>query len=124
MTAAHVLLAARLATGALATAQPQSGLRLLSYPHNTRNARALVRLLGLRHLIQGTCEAGADRDLLRAGACVDLLHAASALSFAQLSRPGRQAGRRSAAVAVTFAACQLLLANNRTAQIAQRTRRT
>ncbi|MHB8451426.1 MAG: hypothetical protein ACYDAQ_13395 [Mycobacteriales bacterium] len=110
MTPVRALLLTRLGTGALFFVCPCAGLRLLGYHHNTRTARTVVRLLGLRHLVQSCCEATGDPHVLRAGATVDLLHAASALSFAQLSRTGRHAGRRSATLASTLAVCQLWVA--------------
>jgi len=107
----RVLLLARLASGGLLTVRPARGLRLLGYGQDDAASRTVVRVLGARHLVQGTAEAlRKDPGVLRAGAGVDVLHAVTALGYATASRPGRSAGRRSAALALSFAVAQLLVA--------------
>jgi len=107
----RVLLLARLASGGLLTVRPAQGLRLLGYGQDDAASRTVVRVLGARHLVLGAAEAlRSDPGVLRAGAGVDVLHALTALGYAAASRPGRSAGRRSAALALSFAVAQLVVA--------------
>jgi len=107
----RVLLLARLASGGLLTVRPAQALRLLGYGQDDAASRTVVRVLGARHLVQGAAEAlWRDPGVLRAGAGVDVLHALTALGYATASRPGRSAGRRSAALALSFAVAQLVVA--------------
>jgi hypothetical protein len=65
----------------------------------------VVRVLGSRHLIQAAVTARAPSALvLRAGAQVDLAHAASMLALGAVSRPLRRAPLADGLVAALFAA--------------------
>jgi hypothetical protein len=109
MTPARTALTVRLATGGLFLLAPRQGLRLLGHADGGR-ARAVVRLLGARHLVQGAYERSEEPTRLRRGAAADLLHAGTAVAFSCWSAQGRRAGRRSAALAMGLAAAQLLAA--------------
>jgi hypothetical protein len=65
---------------------------------------AVVRVLGARHLAQGTVGlVAARRTATRLGAGVDALHAASMVGLAVVDRGHRRAATVSAVVAVGFA---------------------
>jgi hypothetical protein len=73
-------------------------------PASTR-ARAVVRVLGSRHLVQAAVTARAPSALvLRAGAQVDFAHAASMLALGAVGRPLRRAQLADGLVAAIFAA--------------------
>jgi hypothetical protein len=78
--------------------------RCTGQPASTR-ARAVVRVLGSRHLLQAAVTAQAPSALvLRAGAQVDLAHAASMLALGAVGRPLRRAQLADGLVAAIFAA--------------------
>ena len=110
MTPARAVSLLQLATGTLLLRRPALGLTLLSYPRDTLSARIVLRVLGGRHLLQGTAELTGRRSVLLSGAAVDVLHASTALLYAHLSDSGRRAGRRNAALALGFAAAELVAA--------------
>ena len=65
----------------------------------------MVRVLGTRHLVQAAMTARAPNALvLRAGAQVDLAHAASMLALGAVGRPLRRAQLADGLVAAIFAA--------------------
>jgi hypothetical protein len=65
----------------------------------------MVRVLGTRHLVQAAVTARAPGALvLRAGAQVDLAHAASMLALGAAGRPLRRAQLADGLVAAVFAA--------------------
>ena len=77
--------------------------RCTGQPASTR-ARAAVRVLGSRHLVQAAVTARAPSALvLRAGAQVDLAHAASMLALGAVGRPLRRAQLADGLVAAIFA---------------------
>jgi hypothetical protein len=102
----------RTPTRALATAGATAGLALLTRPRRVldrvapafpRERSWLVRALGARMLAQhGAVLVRPGPAVLRAGAAVDLLHAASLLPFLRSARYGR-AARISGAVALASA---------------------
>lgn len=110
MTPARIVAGAQLTTGLLLVRRPRPALTLLGYPHATFGPRLVVGVLGMRHVAQGAAELRGSRPVLLAGAAVDVLHACTALFYAHTSTLGRRAGRRNAAVALTFAAAELLAA--------------
>ncbi len=78
--------------------------RCTGQPASTR-ARAVARVLGSRHLLQAAVTARAPSALvLRAGAQVDLAHAASMLALGAVGRPLRRAQLADGLVAAIFAA--------------------
>ncbi|HET7684498.1 MAG TPA: hypothetical protein VFK34_12610 [Marmoricola sp.] len=88
--------------GSVLTATP--GL-VLSATHedSTTPARAVLRLLGLRHVAQGTVLAAKpEEELIRVGAVVDLLHASTAFGFAAVNRRWRRTALLSGVAATTF----------------------
>jgi hypothetical protein len=111
----------RTPTRLLATAGASIGLALLTRPRRVLDAVApafprerdwLVRALGGRMLAQHAAVlVRPERDLVGAGAAVDLLHAASMLPFLTSPRYGR-AARISAAVALGSAVTGRMLAGS------------
>ena len=95
----------RAAYGAVLLCAPGAVIsRCTGQPSSTR-ARAVVRLLGSRHLLQAAVTARAPGALvLRAGAQVDLAHAASMLALGAIGRPLRRAQLADGLVAAIFAA--------------------
>jgi hypothetical protein len=94
--------------GSVLTASP--GL-VLSAAHedSTTPARAVLRLLGLRHVVQGTVLAAKPEEgLVRAGAAVDLLHATTAFGFAAVSQRWRRTALLSGVAATSFGVHGLL----------------
>lgn len=102
----HVIASTELATGWLLLRRPSRALHLLGYPHDRPLARATVRVLGARQLVQGAAELRGGAATARAGAGIDVAHALTCLVYAHLTRDGRRAGRRSAALALALAAAQ------------------
>lgn len=110
MTPARALAALQMSAGALQLRRPEAALSLFGYPSRGLRPRLVVQVLGLRHLLQGAAELTGNRTLLRTGAAVDSVHAATALLYARRSTVGRHAGQRNAALAVGFATAQLYAA--------------
>ncbi|HET9255614.1 MAG TPA: hypothetical protein VFO16_10475 [Pseudonocardiaceae bacterium] len=93
----------------LATPDPVTGL----YTRHRADplTRAVTRLLGYRHLIQGILTGGTPSPLVLAlGVQVDLAHAVSMLGLAVLDQRRRRAGLIDAAVAGSFALAGAVLA--------------
>lgn len=75
--------------------------------------RAVIRLLGSRHLIQGILTGGTpSAHVLALGVQVDLAHAASMLGLAVLNQRRRRAGLIDAAVAGSFAIAGAVVATH------------
>ena len=110
MSRTRTVALAQLTTGWLFARHPSGALQLLGYPEDRPGARAVVRVLGLRQLLQGTVELYGGERTLRAGAGVDVVHALTCVAYARASTTGRRAGVRSALLAVGFAAAQVLAA--------------
>lgn len=110
MTPARVVALAQLCSGRLLRHRPDRALSLLSYPVHGAGPRSVVRVLGTRQLVQGAAELSGRRSVLLAGVAADVLHAGTAIAYAQYSSVGRTAGRRSAALALAFAGAQLVAA--------------
>ena len=98
-----------LASGAVLLARPQQVVDRVC-PELPRDRVVLVRLLGLRLLVQhGAVLLEPHPVLVRAGSAVDLLHAASMVPFAASARYGR-AARLSGALAAGYAAVAMTVA--------------
>ncbi len=70
-----------------------------------RRFRVVVRILGLRHLLQACIEVRwPTRSVRRAGTAADALHAATDIGCAVIDGPRRRAAMCDAGVALTFAA--------------------
>ncbi|SDE67545.1 hypothetical protein SAMN05660485_01496 [Blastococcus fimeti] len=110
--AARLGAAAGVTTGLVLLARPRQVLDALA-PAFPRERRWLVRALGARMLAQhGAVLTRPEPELVRAGAAVDALHAASMLPFLASARYGR-AARISAAVALGSAVAGRVLAGSR-----------
>ncbi|MGZ6792890.1 MAG: hypothetical protein ACXVFV_08045 [Mycobacteriales bacterium] len=107
MPAARSAALAQLAVGGLLLRLPSPALRVLEHPDGP-GPRAVVRVLGARHLVQGAVLLRHHRraDLLR-GTAVDLLHGASCLAYARCAPAGRRAGLRAGGLAAALAVLQL-----------------
>lgn len=90
--------------GAVLLCAPAAAIRLCGAGSASPRARAVVRVLGARHLIQAAVTAMApNAAVLVRGAQVDLAHAASMLALAAADRPLRRAGLADALTAAMFA---------------------
>ena len=99
---------ARAAWGAGCLAAPDAVGRALGLAPGDRRARVLLRLLGARDLGQAVLAAGAPPPaLLRLGAGVDALHAASMVALAAVSRDYRRPALTSAAIATAWTVASL-----------------
>jgi hypothetical protein len=91
--------------GAVLLCAPGTAIRLSRARPASPRARAVTRLLGIRHLIQAAVTAAAPNAVvLTIGAQVDLAHAASMLALAAASPPLRRAGLADGLIAAMFAA--------------------
>jgi hypothetical protein len=105
---------ARVVWGGLLLAAPGRTLETVTGRPATRSQERLLRVLGARHLIQGGLDlARPAPGLLRAGAAVDLLHAATCACAAALSPEWRRAALVDGTGAVGFAAGGLARARPR-----------
>jgi hypothetical protein len=101
---ATLLSAARLLLGTLYLFAPERSSEALGACCQSRGARAAVRLLGARHLLQAAVSGRRPaRGTLGAGAAVDAAHALSMLAIAFVSPRSRRPALSSAAVAGTLA---------------------
>lgn len=116
------LSAARLCWGTLLLRFPDTGLRLLGHPP-TRSARRVVRILGLRQVLQGAAMLVVPGPTSTAvGIAVDALHASSAVGWAA-GRPGqRRPGATSATVSGLTAAAGLAALRQQSQAAADRRR--
>lgn len=110
MRPARAVALAQVCTGRFMLHRPERLLSLLGYPQPTAGPRAVMRLLGARHLVQGAAELSGRRSFLLAGAAVDVVHAGTALLYARHSTIGKDAGHRNASLALALAAAQLAAA--------------
>jgi hypothetical protein len=105
---------ARLVWGGLLVGAPGIALETLTGRPATRSQEWLLRVLGARHLLQGGLDlARPTRGLLRGGAAVDLLHAATCAGAVALSPAWRRVALVDGAGAVGFAAGGLVRARPR-----------
>lgn len=101
------LSAVRLAYGASLLLAPGVVLRAVSGGRSD-GASMVARILGARHVAQAlTLDLAGARGWTLLGAGVDLLHAASMVGAAVLSREHRRAAALDAALALGMAACGL-----------------
>lgn len=101
--------ALRTGYGTLLLAVPDPVIRLYTGHHADPLTRAVTRVLGARHLIQGILTSGAPGTaVLALGVKIDLAHVASMLGLATLSRR-RRAGLVEAAIAGVFAVAGAVL---------------
>jgi hypothetical protein len=104
----RTVLVARAAWGAGCLAAPAAVGRGLGLAPGDRRARLLLRVLGARDLGQAVLAATAPPPvLLRLGAGVDALHAASMYALAAVSRDYRRPALTSAAIATAWTAASL-----------------
>jgi hypothetical protein len=109
----RALVAAQLLTGALEAFRPDGVVAVLA-PGSGRPPRWVVRLLGVRRLVQGTLTGVRPRPtVLLLGAAVDTLHALSMLAVPLRWPRHQRAAMLSAAGAAGFAALAGLLARRR-----------
>jgi hypothetical protein len=95
----------RVGYGAALLCRPGALLQARTGRPPSRRARAVCRILGLRHLVQAAvCGAYPARRLVRAGILVDVLHAASMLALASDDAAMRPAALADSAVAGGLAA--------------------
>ena len=88
--------------GSVVTTAPQLVLAV-TREDSTTMARAVLRILGARQVVQGTVLAAKpDEDLIRLGGYVDLAHAATAFGFAALDRRWRRTALLSGVAATGF----------------------
>jgi hypothetical protein len=91
--------------GAILLCAPGAALGWCGARPASPRARAVTRLLGVRHLIQAAATAAAPNAVvLTIGAGVDLAHSVSMLALAAADRPLRRAGLADALIAATLAA--------------------
>jgi hypothetical protein len=90
--------------GTLLLVAPDPVIRVYTGHRADPLTRAVTRVLGSRHLVQGLCTAGTPSALVLAlGVEVDLAHVASMLGLAVLDRRRRRAGLVDAVAAGSFA---------------------
>lgn len=114
MRGGRTLEAARVALGLAELTGP--GLLADGVLHQTTDprARAVIRVLGGRHLVQGAVTLSVGRPAAHAvGGGVDGLHALSMLALAALDRRHRTLALASATVAGTFAALEMMVSRRR-----------
>jgi hypothetical protein len=107
MRPSRAIAGVHLVIGAGLIGRPSTALQLLGYPDDGRGARSVLRVLGLRHLLQGTVEMRGGPAVLLGGAVVDLMHASTGLLYARRAVTGRRAGHRNAALALMLAGLQI-----------------
>ena len=101
----------RLGYAALLLAAPDLLIQLSTGYPSDRAARAVTRLLGGRHLIQGILTISTpSTPMLAFGAGADVAHALSMLALAMLNRRRGRAELTDAAVAATLATAGAILA--------------
>lgn len=103
-------LAVRAGYGAILLLAPDRVIRIATRHRPDRASRAVVRILGARHLTQAIVSVGASsRVVAVVGAEVDAVHSMSMLGVAALSPPHRRGGLIDAVAAGSFAATGALL---------------
>ena len=93
----------RLVWGGLLMIAPGAVIDVFDAP-STPPLRALIRLLGVRHLLQGVSELHNGGEPSRLGSLVDALHGASAVVFGIVDARRRRLAFSDAVVAGAFAA--------------------
>jgi hypothetical protein len=107
----RVLAAVRATWGGLLAGAPDLVLTTITGRPATPSQTRLLRVLGTRHLLQAGIElARPTRGVIRSGAAVDLLHAATCAGAVAFSREWRRAALVDGVGAVGFAAGGLLRA--------------
>ncbi|MCA1657148.1 MAG: hypothetical protein LC713_05500 [Actinobacteria bacterium] len=98
----------RASYGVFLLADPQRALRVGHSPNADSATQTVVRVLGVRHLLQAAvCARWPTRSVRRASACIDGLHAATDLALARSDRRQRRAAAIDGAVAVGLAVATL-----------------
>jgi hypothetical protein len=98
-------LVVRAGWGALLLFRPDTGLGALEGSSDTSEpARAVIRILGARHLVELGLELHHGPSWRRAGGVIDAIHSVTALGFATLDHRWRRAALADALVAGAFAA--------------------
>jgi hypothetical protein len=101
----RLLATARMAWGGLLVGAPDLVLATLTGRPATRSQARVLRVLGTRHLLQAGVElARPTRGVIRAGAAVDLLHAATCAGAVAFLPAWRRAALVDGAGAAGFAA--------------------
>lgn len=102
---------ARLAWGGLLAGVPGLVLATVTSDPPTRSRTRVLRVLGTRHLLQGSLDlARPTRTVLRAGAAVDLLHAVTCVGAVAFLPEWRRVAVLDGTGAIGFAAGGLLRA--------------
>lgn len=97
---------------------PGPVLRVAAGRRPQRGTIRVVRVLGLRQLVQATgCSGAPTRPVLLLGVEVDVLHCLSAAALAAFSHSWRRAGLTATIVAGTFAATGLMQAQRAPASV-------
>ena len=106
--------AARASYGTLLLSAPGLALGLCTGEASSQRARAVVRILGARHLAQALPTLWQPRQkVLAAGAGIDGFHAASMLALAAADPDLRRAGLADAVAATAFTAAGAVIASAR-----------
>lgn len=110
----RVVQAGRLVWGGLLAGAPGAVLTTLNGRPPLRSQLLLLRVLGVRHLLQGGLElARPTRTVLRYGAAVDLLHATTCVGAVVFLPDWRRPALVDGTGAVSFAATALARARRR-----------
>ncbi|MEH3078241.1 MAG: hypothetical protein PGN11_16530 [Quadrisphaera sp.] len=103
--AGEVLQGARATWGVLLLAAPERVLRAVGEHHPDARTRAVLRVLGARHLVQAAFSGRAPgRATLADGAWVDAVHALTSLALAAGDRPRARLALLDAVVAASWGA--------------------
>ena len=100
--------AARVGWGAGLLLVPGGVLRLMGATDVSRASRSVMRVLGLRHLVQVVAQHQHGHTAQATGIGVDALHAMTATGFACVSRRWRRVAATDAAIAACFAVTGLV----------------
>ena len=104
------VIVSRAGWGLALIAVPQRVLRAIGAPDSNLGPRNVVRVLGVRHLAQAATEARGGTTTWALGIIADVLHAATGVGLASVSRAWRQAALTDATIATAFtlsgAACR------------------
>lgn len=103
----------RAAYGAFELIEPATIARAALGTEPDPALQGMERILGARHLVQAVVTGASGGALHRAGAVVDLLHAASMVALAIGDAKRRRAAATSAAIATAFAVAELVAAARR-----------
>lgn len=90
--------------GLLLLLRPDTGLATLTgSDHTSEPARVVIRVLGVRHLVELGLELRQGPSWRRAGGVIDAIHSVTALGFATMDHRWRRAAVADAVVAAGFA---------------------